>query len=419
MNQGAREPGSQGAREPGSQRNEASGRLGLRFLLQEHAVRNGGDFFRSSPRGLQRGQLALQGAALRVLVGGHLERETIHQGKPGQQGLGFAPDAAPAPERALGDVERQSLGVGGGRVVLDRVARVGKPAPGAAHGDRGHPGEVSLRIGGIFQLGHRVAHHVLAGVGAVEHGEELPGHVEPVIARKRRQAAVMPNLQPPGLPRVWSHQRGVIQMPGPDHRRLPAIAPGDGKHPVALPVNPEPGGQVIPEVNPGEPAPGEIHRPLAPREPAASQPEHGIAPGGGKPAAQQAAIAPGGNLRLEGGTDPDQGEAFGEVGQTDVVGGIADSGGGKAPLAFFDRLPALVERREVPALAGRTDDPEPPLPRVERQPGADGERRQDGVGAEIGVAKEARTIHGVVGYWPSAVSPQPPVAEQTEGSMKD
>src|SRR5690348_4147251 len=79
--------------------------------------------------------------------------------------------------------------------------------------------------------------------------------------------------------------------------------------------------------------------------------------------------------------------------ERDVVGGDAQAGAAEETLAAVDRLPSLLERREVPARAPRADDPEPPLRRIERQPPSYRAGGDVIVGAEVGVAEEAGGVH--------------------------
>jgi hypothetical protein len=57
--------------------------------------------------------------------------------------------------------------------------------------------------------------------------------------------------------------------------------------------------------------------------------------------------------------DANQVEAIGKPGETDVVRGDAQSGCAKPALAFFDRLPAFLKRRQVPPFASAADRPKP------------------------------------------------------------
>ncbi len=60
----------------------------------------------------------------------------------------------------------------------------------------------------------------------------------------------------------------------------------------------------------------------------------------------------------EGISDPDQLETLGQPGETDVVGGHPDVGPAEVAFALLDRLPAILERGEVPPAAGTADHPE-------------------------------------------------------------
>src|SRR5207302_3894270 len=69
------------------------------------------------------------------------------------------------------------------------------------------------------------------------------------------------------------------------------------------------------------------------------------------PAPKLIAVAPRRHLRSQRVTDAHQLETFPQLGETDVVGGDAKARAGEEPLALLDRLPALLERCQIPALA--------------------------------------------------------------------
>jgi len=62
-------------------------------------------------------------------------------------------------------------------------------------------------------------------------------------------------------------------------------------------------------------------------------------------------------------------------------------------LALLDRLPALVDRGQVPAPASGTDDPQSSLPGVEGQPPSNGEGLDALIDAEIRMAMQAGGVH--------------------------
>src|SRR4029077_10973059 len=68
------------------------------------------------------------------------------------------------------------------------------------------------------------------------------------------------------------------------------------------------------------------------------------------------------------------------------------AGGGRADHAL-DALEAIVERREVPAPAFGTDDPQTPFPFVDRQAPPDAESRGPAVAVEAAVAERAGLVH--------------------------
>jgi hypothetical protein len=110
-------------------------------------------------------------------------------------------------------------------------------------------------------------------------------------------------------------------------------------------------------------------------------------------ATELGAVAPRRKLRAKGRPDAHQLEPLTQPRQADVVGGGAQSRPAIETLALVDRLPALLERREIPSPATRTDDPQSALRRVEGEPAADREPLDGLVDAEIGLAEEAVVVH--------------------------
>src|SRR5258706_11933475 len=135
----------------------------------------------------------------------------------------------------------------------------------------------------------------------------------------------------------------MVEMPGADHRYGAVIRSRHREHPIGASMDPEPSPYVIAEIEPEDPAESEVRRALAELTPAAGKLQQRIPPERGQPAAQQPPIAPGRNLGLECGTDAHQREAFGQEGEADVVGGVAQVGFPETPLAFLDGFPAFVE----------------------------------------------------------------------------
>ena len=110
-------------------------------------------------------------------------------------------------------------------------------------------------------------------------------------------------------------------------------------------------------------------------------------------AAELVAVAPRRHLRTLRIADAHELEPFLEPRETDLVGGHAQPGGAEGALALLDRLPALLERGEVPALALPAHDPEPALRRVEREPSPDREVLDRLVAAECAAAEQAGAVH--------------------------
>ncbi len=113
----------------------------------------------------------------------------------------------------------------------------------------------------------------------------------------------------------------------------------------------------------------------------------------GLEARESRAVAPRRDLREQRGSDAHELEPSAKAREPDVVGRHPQTRAAEETLAFVDRLPAFLERREIPPPAPRADHPQPSLLRVVRQPAADGKRRQKVIRAEVGVAEETGGVH--------------------------
>src|SRR5688500_7645828 len=111
------------------------------------------------------------------------------------------------------------------------------------------------------------------------------------------------------------------------------------------------------------------------------------------PATELIAISPGGELRTLRDADAHDLEPLLQPGEADVLGRRPEARVAEAALALLDRLPPLLERREVPPLASTADDPQPSLRRVKRQALPHGKLLDRRVRAERVVAEEARRVH--------------------------
>ena len=148
------------------------------------------------------------------------------------------------------------------------------------------------------------------------------------------------------------------------------------------------------------PSPRPTVRPPAAVAPAAPQPgrrgERHPAP----PPPKLVPVAPRGELRPQRFPDAHQREALRVTGKADVVGGNAEVRVPEDPLAVLDGLPALFQRREVPAFALAADDPEEAAGGVERETASHGERLDNLVGAEGLAAENTGPVHGFSAFNP-------------------
>src|SRR5665213_203486 len=82
-------------------------------------------------------------------------------------------------------------------------------------------------------------------------------------------------------------------------------------------------------------------------------------------------------------------EALAHTRQAYVIRRHAERRAAKESLALLNRLPAFFQRREIPALARPTDDPQPALLLIEREAASDGKMFDYLVRAEVVVTEEA------------------------------
>ncbi len=127
----------------------------------------------------------------------------------------------------------------------------------------------------------------------------------------------------------------------------------------------------------------------ADRRDAAADHQHLSSP----PPSELIAVSPGRKFGPQRLADPHERRSVAHLGQAYVVGRQAAARIGEQLLGRFDRFPALLERRQIPAFAVRADDPQPPALGVERQALADRKRLERLIGAERLVAKQTGGIH--------------------------
>src|SRR5690606_1368614 len=112
------------------------------------------------------------------------------------------------------------------------------------------------------------------------------------------------------------------------------------------------------------------------------------------PPAELVPVAPGGELRALRCADPDQLEPLPVPGKADLVSGDAHAGLPEDPLGRLDRLPALLDRRQVPALTPTAHHPDAAARRLARDPAADRDALEHLVRAKAAVAEEAGRVQG-------------------------
>src|SRR5687768_17170906 len=110
-------------------------------------------------------------------------------------------------------------------------------------------------------------------------------------------------------------------------------------------------------------------------------------------AAELISISPRRELRALGLPNSHQLEPLAQSSKADVVGRHPQSGPRVGSLALLDRFPSLLERRQVPALAHPTDDPQTPFRGVVGEPAADWEVLERLVTTEIVITEEAGGVH--------------------------
>ena len=105
------------------------------------------------------------------------------------------------------------------------------------------------------------------------------------------------------------------------------------------------------------------------------------------------AVTPGGEfgaLRL---ADSHQVGAVGHARHADLVGGNPLAAVSEELLRLLDRLPALLERGQIPLGAAGADDPEAALGGVKGEATAHRKALERLVGAEVGLTRDAATEH--------------------------
>ena len=110
-------------------------------------------------------------------------------------------------------------------------------------------------------------------------------------------------------------------------------------------------------------------------------------------AAELVSVAPRRELRPHGPSDPHELETLRVLRQAHVLRRHANPSVPEEPLAHLHRLPPLLERGEVPALALAADDPETAPLRVEGQPTTHGEVLDHLILTEWAVAEHESLIH--------------------------
>jgi hypothetical protein len=111
------------------------------------------------------------------------------------------------------------------------------------------------------------------------------------------------------------------------------------------------------------------------------------------PASELGPVSPGGELGSERSPDAHQLEALAQSRESQLPRGHPCSDQAEEPFAVLHHLPALLERREVPAAALPADHPQAALGRIEREAATDGEGFHDLVAAEVAGAEGAVGPH--------------------------
>src|SRR6185312_13667235 len=123
--------------------------------------------------------------------------------------------------------------------------------------------------------------------------------------------------------------------------------------------------------------------------------------------AELIAVAPRREFRPERLADAHQRRTVAKLRQPDVVGRHTTSRVTKQSLGSLDSLPALFERREVPALAMWTHDPQASLGGVKREAPSNRKGFQRLVGAKRLVAEKAGGVHGLLVYTQNSLQSVP------------
>ena len=323
----------------------------VRALRQQEVVRNPGDLLRFFPRALQQPQLALQSAAFLLFVEGHLN------GEPG--GLGHLVDV---PGHAL-------------------LVLVGVP-PGQVH-------QEALGMSARFDLVDRELHGILLAARGVDPGQDGAGESASLLAIVPGRLLSLSDLD----------SEAVLVVGGPDAcaEQILVLEPD---HLAAFGVQFDQGALMCPQMHDV----AALAEHYAAQDAGGQSPDHdtpdhhrGTRPVQDLPLSsppELVTVAPRRELGAHGLADPHERQPFGVPRQADVVGRNANPRVPEDALAVLDRLPALLQRRQVPAFAFPADHPEAPPGGIEGEPAADGEGLDDLVGSQGFPAEHAGFVHG-------------------------
>jgi hypothetical protein len=276
--------------------------------------------------------------------------------------------------------------------MLPFVTRVGEAAPRCPHGERCDAREVALGITGIVELRDRVLHFGLTRHTEVERRQHLAGHAQGVRLGQDGGARVMLQFQLPRLVLLRTNQLGRAEVGVPHDDRIAVLVVRAEEHAAAAAERAHPQHRIVTETDGGRVA-HERGRRGARDEVRTADEETRLLLAFDPEPRQPSAVPPRRDLRQQRRADANELESAAELRQADVVGRHPEARAAEAALALVDRLPALLERRQVPSPTARAHDPQAPLPRIEREPPPDGERREEVVRAQVRVAEEAGGVH--------------------------
>jgi hypothetical protein len=227
-------------------------------------------------------------------------------------------------------------------------------------------------VPGVLDLPDRAANRFFAAAGVVEAGEEQARDPSCLLPLERFGLPPAPQRESPSVRRAF--QACVLDVTIAELED-PPIGRAHLQGLPAVPPHPHEAAQLRDEGSHPHSGDGaaDHHRAHDGRS------RDSVEDGPLAPPPELVTVAPGGELRPQRTADPHQLEPLGVAPEPDVFGRDPQTGCAEDPLAVLHRLPALLERGQVPSLAATTHDPEASLGRIEGESATNRKRLENGI----------------------------------------